>query len=307
MTIFLFSIGLSLLWFGADRFIGGGRIISAKLHISPIIVGLTLGALGTSLPEMIVSWMAASVGNTSISIGNAVGSNMANIGLALGIGALFFPIPVEKDVIKYDYWVMLFLGIILYIFSLDLMISRLEGIVFILLCFGYVMLLGLRHHFSGFFDNSVMKESLLKGFFFLAIGIVGLALGAKWVVTNASDMARALGMSETVIGITVVALGTSLPELAVVIAGSIKKAPDLSIGTIVGSNIFNIALVAGGAAVISPIPLQKSEVIFQAPAVVLMSIVLLPIILTGRKITRSKGIILIAAYLIYMSLLLHSR
>lgn len=304
MTVLVFSAGLGLLWMGADRFIGGGRIIAGKLHVSPIIVGLTMGALGTSLPEMIVSWMAAGVGNTDISIGNAVGSNMANIGLALGFGALFFPIPVEKDVLKYDYWVMLLCSVLLYLFSLDLLIGRVEGILFVLLCAGYVLLLGWRHYFGDFVDESVRKESLLKGFLFLALGAAALTVGARFVVGTASEIARAWGMSETVIGITVVAVGTSLPELAVVIAGSIRKVPDLSIGTIVGSNIFNILLVAGGAAVISPIPLAGDEVLLQAPAVIVMSLVLLPIIVTGRRITRGEGVLLLAAYGMYMRILL---
>lgn len=305
MTITLFLVGLGLLWLGADRFVGGGRIIAGKLHISPMIVGLTLGALGTSLPEMIVSWMAAGVGNTDISIGNAVGSNMANIGLALGLGALFFPIPVEKDVLKYDYWVLLLCGVLLYLFSMNLAIGRLEGVLFVLLCAGYVALLGWRHYFSDFIDDTVRKESLLKGFILLVLGAAALTAGAKFVVGTASDIARAWGMSETVIGITVVAVGTSLPELAVVVAGSIRKIPDLSIGTIVGSNIFNILLVAGGAAVISPIPLDRGEILFQAPAVILMSLLLLPIIITGRRITRGEGVLLIAAYGIYMRILLN--
>jgi cation:H+ antiporter len=297
----IFFVGLVLLWAGADRFIKGSYIIAKNLGMSGLLIGLTLGALGTSLPELIVSWMAAGVGRTSISIGNAVGSNMANIGLALGLGALICPIPVEKEVIKYDYWVLLLSGVVLYLFSMNLHIVSFEGAIMVLLFVAYIIFLAARGYRNRFGEQGkdVQKQSIIKGIFYFVVGLAALGAGGKLVVDRASDIARAWGVTGTVIGITVVAVGTSLPEIAVVVAGSIRKLPEISIGTIVGSNIFNILLIAGGASIISEIPLAPNEVIIQAPAVILLTLFLLPIIISDRKITRFEGGLLFAAYGMY--------
>ncbi|MBN2406947.1 MAG: calcium/sodium antiporter [Elusimicrobia bacterium] len=296
---YLFMAGVALLWIGADVFIRGGNILARILGVPALIIGLTLGAIGTSLPEILVSWLAAGMGSPGISLGNAVGSNMANIGLALALGAVILPVPVEKEVIKYDYWVLLSCSIMLYVFSLDLVISSAECAVFAVMCAAYIAFLLARGYLCRL-ETAGPGGSGIKGALYFIFGIAGLLGGAKLTVDAATAVARQIGVSEAVIGLTAVAVGTSLPEIAVVVAGSFRKSPDISMGTIVGSNIFNILLVAGGAGIISPIILTKREFFIQSPVLVIYTLLLFPIILSGRKITRAEGILLLLSYCVYI-------
>ena len=306
MVNFIFLIaGIAAVTFGADWFIKGAKLIARKLNISTLIVGLTLGAMGTSLPELVVSWLAAGMGQGGIAIGNVVGSNIVNIGLALGLGAMLFPVPVEKDVLKYDYWVMLLAALALLVVSGNLYIGNIEGLILVLSNIAYIFFLIARSYTGQSNENNmaVKKEKTLKSIIYIFAGIAGLLVGARLVVHSASALARGWGITETVIGITLVAVGTSLPEMAVVIMGSIKKVPEISLGTIVGSNIFNIFFIAGGAGVIAPIKLNAGEFLIQAPAVIAMTLILLPFIITGRQINRFGGAVLVAAYVVYIWLL----
>ncbi len=303
---FIFLIvGTIAITFGADGFIKGGKIIARKLNVSALIVGLTLGALGTSLPEMVISWLAAGLGRSGIAMGNVVGSNMANLGLAIGLGAILLPIPVEKHIIKYDYRIMLLSAIMLFIFSVNHYISNIEGAILVLLGIAYIVFLIARGYTGRFnADNGgIEKEKIFKSIIYIFAGIAGLVIGARLVVSAASEIAGIWGITETVIGITVVAMGTSLPEIAVVVMGSIKKVPEISLGTIVGSNIFNIFFVAGGASAIAGIKLNPNEFLIQAPAVILMTLIFLPFIITGRRVSRFEGGALIAAYVAYILVL----
>jgi cation:H+ antiporter len=298
-------LGICGLWLGANWFIKGGYLIAKDFGVAPLIIGLTFGALGTSLPELVVSLFAAAVGKSGISIGNVVGSNMANIGLALGVGAIFYPISVEQAVIKYDYWVALGCGILLYLFTRNLIISNIEGFIFLFFFILYMLFLVARHYFSNFgLDRPIKGNSLIRSVSLFVFGAAGLTIGAKFVVKAAGSIALIFGLTETVIGITAVAIGTSLPELSIVLAGSIKKQPEISLGTIIGSNIINILLIAGLASIICPIRLNAGEIIFQAPAVIVISVLLLPIIMTGKKINRLEGGILLVLYLSYLFFIL---
>jgi cation:H+ antiporter len=183
------------------------------------------------------------------------------------------------------------------------MLGRIEGIIFILLFAGYMFFLASRHYFSTLENGAELKRlDLLKGIAFFIVGAAGLAFGAKYVVGGATKIAYFWGISETIIGISIVAVGTSLPEVAVVTAGSIRKQPEISIGTIIGSNIINILLIAGVASVITPIAIKSNEVIMQAPAVILFTLLLLPIII-DRKIKKFEGGILLALYSLYIYLI----
>jgi len=302
----VFFTGLVILWFGAGTFIRGGEAIANKFKIPHLIIGLTFGAIGTSLPELIVSWMAAGVSSTGISIGNAVGSNMANIGLAIGLGAVLHPVNVHKEVINFDYWILLFSGAVLYLFSVNNFIGTVESIFLVIFGIIYLIILSARGFISEF-ESEILekeKESLSKGILFFVLGTIGLAFGAKMVVSGASELAAFWGLTETVIGISIVAVGTSLPEISVVIAGSFKKSHKISLGTIIGSNIFNIFFVAGGAGVISAIPLSPAEAVFQAPAVVLYTLIFFPLLVNDRMISRFEGVFLMLIYGIYLFFLI---
>ncbi|MEA3506195.1 MAG: sodium:calcium antiporter, partial [Elusimicrobiota bacterium] len=233
--LFFFLVGVALIWFSAGRFILGGTTIARSLGVSNLIVGLTIGALGTSMPELMVSWIAAGLGNTSIAIGNVVGSNMANIGLAIGLGALIYPVPAEKDVMKFGYWIVFVSAFLFFIFTLNLKFSRLEGLLFLVLFIGYVVLLVMGYIKTKYMPEKVEgANSLLSGVLWFIAGAAGLFVGAWLMVTGGTLIAQYLGVSQAVIAIAVVAIGTSLPEIAVVLAGSIKKSPHISLGTIIG-------------------------------------------------------------------------
>ncbi|MGM0440856.1 MAG: calcium/sodium antiporter [Elusimicrobiota bacterium] len=305
-SIALFFLGIMFLWFGANKFIEGGSMIAGSLGVSTLIIGLTVGAVGTSLPELIVSWLAAGVGSSNISLGNVVGSNIANIGLALGLGAFVFPVPVEKDVKKYDYWILLISALGLFIVTRDLVFTGFEGKFFIIAFVLYVFFLIYRHKLDSRLDKEarVSQKSLSWGIIFFIAGATGLYFGAKIIVDTATEIAVNFGISEAIIGITAVAVGTSLPEVAVVLSGSIKKKPEISLGTIVGSNIINTFLIAGGASIISPVNIVKGEYLFQAPAVLIFTLLLFPAAFLGEKIERWGGAILLAGYIIYLIFLI---
>jgi cation:H+ antiporter len=300
-----FIIGVAVLWLGAEAFVGASKKIGLRLNLSPLIVGLTLGALGTSAPEILVSWTAAFIGNTDISVGNVVGSNMANIGLALGIGAILFPIPIEADVKKYDFWILLFCTMLFVFFTINSVLGRFEGVILLFVFSLYICSLFKRRKAEPFQKPDSKRErfGLLKELFLFAFGLSALLIGARIVVIKAVSLAVLLGVSETIIGITVVAVGTSLPEIAVLIAGGLRKVPEISLGTIIGSNIFNILLIGGGTALIRAIRLNASEFFIQGPAVLLMSMLIMPSVLLKKEFRRIAGFVMIYAYALYIVLI----
>ncbi|MDA3792972.1 MAG: calcium/sodium antiporter [Elusimicrobia bacterium] len=306
-NIILFLTGVGIIWFSADRFIYGGIIVARGLGVSNLIVGLTIGALGTSMPELLVSWLAAGMGNTSLAIGNVVGSNIANIGLALGLGAIIYPVKVEKDVLKFGYWALLMAALLFFVFTLNLTFSRPEGIFFLVLFAGYIFLMVIGHRRTKYIPKKLPAgKSLVSGFTWFILSSAGLFIGARLMVTKGILIAEYMGVSEAVIAIAVIAIGTSLPEIAVVVAGSIKKTSQISIGTIVGSNIINILLIAGGSVDISPSPviINSAENIFMAPAVLAFSLVLLPVLVIRRRIGRFKGAFLVIVYIAYIAVVI---
>ena len=298
INVLIFVSGILILWAGAEIFVKGAASLSARTGIPALVVGLTVGALGTSMPEIAVSWMAAASGRTDIAIGNAIGSNMANIGLALGIGALVSPVHIERDVIKKDYWVMLFSALLLFVFSAGLYINRASGAVLVACGTAYLIFLGSRRADGVKINDARSSASPV----YVPFGILLLLAGGALVISGAQASARSLGISQTVIALSAVALGTSLPEMAVVIAGSIRKEHQISMGTIVGSNIYNIFFVAGGAAAIRGIALKKEEAVFKAPAVLAMTLILLPLILTGRRLVKAEGAVLFVLFSAYLAL-----
>lgn len=300
----LFLVGIFLLVKGADIFLEYASRLAYRFSISELVVGLTLGAIGTSMPEIFVSYIAAIAGSPGIALGNASGSNMANIGLALGIGALFLPIKIEEDLLKKDFPVLIFSSLLFLLFSLNMRISRLESLIMLSLGSVYVFSLYRRRKTGVVCDDICKEESLIIIFVMILTGLAMLLYGAHTLVKSAANIALTAGVSETFVALTAIAVGTSLPELAVVVSGSLKGRHKISAGTVVGSNIFNYLIVAGGAGVIGgKLPFSIEEYYYQAPAVFLFSIILFPIILTGRRINRFEGTLLFAIYSLYIAVL----
>ena len=264
IDIFFLLIGTTMLYFGADWIVRSSVSIAKKSNIAPIIIGLTIVAFGTSLPELIVSITAALNDSSSLSVGNAIGSNIANIGLVLGLSSLIFPISCVYKKIKKDLWINIIITIIFVLFAFDGLISRFEGMI-MFLCLIYYILLCISEEK----DDEEIPDNIISNnriFLYLLGGIFVLAYGADLFVDGAISLAKKLGISEAVVGVSIVAFGTSLPELATSVVAAFKKESDISLGNILGSNIFNILCVLGISSMISqldsPIQMMNREVYF---------------------------------------------
>ncbi len=299
-----FLLGLAVLWIGAEAFVKGGRISARRLGVSPMLIGLTLGAAATSMPELSVSWVAAFLGRGDMALGNAAGSNIANLGLALGMGALVYPFSVNREIICFDLPLLIFSSLLLWLFTANQYIGRAEGSVLIFFFFAY-MLYALKRGKLNFRRPKNNKISLKWPFIFFFVGVILIIGGGELTVRGARELASAWGISPSAIGLSAIALGTSVPEIAVLLTGAFRKSTGIGLGTIIGSNIFNIFLVAGGAALISPTKIYDKEIFFYAPALILFSSILFLMIFKKRSMSRIKGLILLICYFIYIRSLFH--
>lgn len=296
--------GLVCLYFGAEWLVRGGASLAVRLGVTPLLVGLTVVAYGTSAPELIVSTMAAAKGQGAIAIGNAVGSNIFNIGVILGLTALICPMRVQLQLLKLDAPVMLGVALLFLLFFLDARIERWEALVFLGLIVVYTVMniriarreasTEVRHEF----EDSLPKPlgSTWKDVGFIVAGLGVLVLGSRLFVTGAVDLARMLNFSDAVIGLTIVAAGTSLPELASSLMAAWRKQPDIAIGNVVGSNIYNILAILGVSGALAS-PLDGEGVGLAYTWIMIgMSAVLLAIAWTGFQLKRWEGGLLLGLY-----------
>ena len=309
--ITLLIIGLTLLYFGAEGLVKGAASLSLRLGIQPLTIGLTVIAFGTSLPELFVSLKSALSHYGSISIGNVVGSNIFNIAIIIGLAALIQPLQIKVQLIRWDTPVMIGVALIFVFFFRDLFISRGEGVIFTTMILLYTIL-------NGYFaQRESRKKNLaregeaiprqtgsiwLDGILIIS-GLLILILGSNVLVNNAVKLAHTLGVGEAVIGLTIVAAGTSLPELATSLIAAFKKEPEIAIGNIVGSNIFNILCIVGLSSLIAPTECTGISSI-DIWTMVGLSALLFPIMISGLKISRGEGILLILIYIGYLAWLL---
>lgn len=295
-------VGFVLLMKGADWFVEGAAKAALKFGIPQIIIGLTVVALGTSLPEAAVSITSALKGSSDLSIGNILGSNIMNVLLILGITSLICSIPVTKKALKFDIPFVLFVTIALVIMALsDNILGRIDGAILIVIMIGYVMYL--RHRVKKGDEleeipGSDKTYSTAKVIFFIIIGAAMIAFGSNITVKGAVALATYFGVSERIIGLTMVAFGTSLPELVTSITAAAKKETDIAIGNIVGSNFFNIVFVLGITSVIRPIPCAAS---FRTDALTACATMLLLIICASplKRLGKLSGVIMLASYIAY--------
>lgn len=303
LTLFYLLLGLVLLYYGAEGLVRGSSSLALRLGLSPLLVGLTVVAFGTSAPELVVSLKAASMGQGDISVGNVVGSNICNIGLILGLSALIVPIRVASQIVRVDTPIMIAATLLSLWFLHDGELSRAEGIILFALLLGYLVfsiVLAKKKSsdvLAGEFSEEVKvtKGGVILDVVFVAGGLVLLVLGARMLVSAAVDIARAAGLSEAVIGLTIVAVGTSLPELATSLVAAVKKEADIAVGNVVGSNIFNILGILGVSATI--IPLSSSGITsIDLGMMMLFALVLWGFAWTGHRINRIEGALLLLAY-----------
>jgi cation:H+ antiporter len=271
--------GFLLLVWGADRLVAGASAFARNMGVSPLIIGLTIIGFGTSAPELVVSAVATLKGNSGLAVGNAIGSNIANMGLVLGTTALIYPLRMESTALKREYPVLLLIMLVCFFMALDGQYSRLEGwllLAGLLIVVIWIIRIGLHRPLSDplaeEFDAEIPKDTPTRvAVFWLLVGLVVLPISSTFLVDGSIFIARYLHVSDTVIGLTVVALGTSLPELATAVTAALHKEDDLAIGNIIGSNIFNLLGVLGIAAVISPVDLLSIILARDFPAMFLMT------------------------------------
>ena len=299
--------GLILLYFGANWLVQGAITLSLHLGLSPLIVGLTVVALGTSLPEALVSVQAAIGHQGGIAIGNVVGSNILNIALILGLSAFFNPLKVDSHLVKADVPLLAGATFMLVVLLEDFHISRMEG-AFLLLCIvGYVAgnIMTVKrtppeeNKIEGVELQEDHSKNLWRDISFLFIGLIALAFGSNFLVTGAVDLARIWGLSEALIGLTIVSIGTGTPEMATALMAAYRKRADLAIGNAVGSNLFNIMFVLGIAALVTPLD-GKGISSIDLYVMLGVTILLLPTVWTGRILDRKEGFLFLAIYVGYL-------
>jgi cation:H+ antiporter len=313
-NVLLIFLGLTLLVIGGEFLVRSSVALSFKLKLSKMVIGLTVVSFATSAPELIVSLKAAMDGFSDISLGNVIGSNIANIGLVLGITAVISPLMIDRDFYRFNWPVLMFFSIALYLLlKSGNQLTRVEGMGFLVFLTGYLWLLiynaRKRNKPSGRtvndVDETLSHVSNFKIVIWLIIGIVALWGGSEWLVEGAVDLATNLGVSERVIAVTMIAVGTSVPELAASVIAAIKKEKAISLGNLIGSNIFNIGCVLGLTSLIHPISVNSQEVLsvdiywMLAFAAILIPFTLLP---KRFEIGRFKGLIMVVAYATFLSM-----
>lgn len=309
MDIVFVILGFILLVIGGEYLVRSSVALSFKLRISKLVIGLTVVSFATSAPELLVSLQAALSGSSDISLGNVIGSNIANIGLVLGITAIISPLSVNKDFYRLNWPVMMLVSVMLYLFlKTNDGLSFTEGLALLasLVVFLVVLIRNSRKESKANFeevDDKLQAVSSFKITIWLLIGAAALYFGSEWLVDGAKGIAKSLGVSERVISVTMVAVGTSIPELAASVIAALKKEKAISLGNLIGSNIFNITSVLGITALIKPInvndPRLLSVDIFWMLS---FSFIILPLMYLGKKyiLGRTEGLILFAAYMIFV-------
>jgi cation:H+ antiporter len=316
MVYLLFVLGFVLLIFGANGLVDGASSLAKRLNISDLVIGLTIVAFGTSTPELVVSVLAGLEGKTDIAIGNVVGSNIFNSLFILGLAAILSPINVQHNTTWKEIPLMLLSAIVLGFLVNDVLISgaatsevtRVDGLILLsfFAIFMYYVIDMARNDPTP--SEEIKQLPIWKAGLFLVLGLVGLVLGGKWIVDGAVEMARAVGMSESVIGLTIISAGTSLPELATSAVAAYKKNSEIAIGNVVGSNIFNVFFILGISATINPLnfnPAMNFDVMIN----IIVSIFMFVFLFTGkgRRIDRWEGIVFMLAYVVYVSYLIYNQ
>jgi cation:H+ antiporter len=310
MSFLWLALGLAVLVVGAEFLVRGASRLALSLGVAPLVVGLTIVAFGTSAPELAVSIQAAGTGQVDVALGNVVGSNIFNVLFILGLSALIAPLVVARQVVRQEVPIMVGVTVLLVALAVDGSISRAEGLLFVVLLAAYTVLLYVQSRRAGP-DGAVPVETPAGSrwdahwavqLLLIAGGLVLLVIGARTFVGAAIDIARMFGVSELIIGLTIVAAGTSMPEVATSIMAAIRGQRDIAVGNVVGSNTFNILGVLGVSALVAPaaLPVAPSLQAFDLPVMTAVAFACLPIFFTGASIARWEGAVFLAYYVAYV-------
>lgn len=314
--------GLVTLIVGGELLVRGASAIATAMRIPPLIIGLTVVAFGTSAPELGVSLQAAYAGSVDVAVGNVIGSNIFNVLFVLGLSALFAPLIVSSQLIRFDVPLMIGASVLTWWLARDGGLSRLDGVwlfgllvVYLLMCFFNGRRKPSSTAASGIPTEQLVDEAeaaprrLPLQFVYMVVGLVGLTFGAKWLVTGAVSVATWMGVSELIIGLTIVAIGTSLPEIVTSVVASIRGERDIAVGNVVGSNLFNLGCVLGISSIVAPqgMPVGAEAVAFDMPVMIAVAAVCFPIFFTGQVIARWEGALFLVYFVAYTTLLIVSQ
>ena len=303
-------VGLVLLLSGAEALVRAASSLARRLNVSPAVIGLTIVAVGTSLPEFLIGLIATMDGHPDLLAGTVIGSNLFNLGAILGLSAVIYPLAVESNTLRYEYPVMLIATVGLFIVARDGVLDRTEGIGLLALGAVFIAYLAVvvRKAVSKSAEDAEIEISEtmhpIVAIVLGAIGVVGLHFGSDFAVNGASELARGWGWSERLIGLTIVALGTSAPELVVSVVAAIRRQNEIAMGNIVGSCIFNILLVLGGLSTIRELPIASQSVDWDLWWLTGATVFFFPLLLVGRRLGRIDGLLLLGIFFAYYGLLL---
>lgn len=310
MNIALFFGGLALLILGAEWLVKGASKLAFRVGISPLVVGLTVVAFGTSAPELAINIQSALNNQADIALGNVVGSNIFNTLFILGLSALIIPLRVDRQLIRLDVPIMIGAGILLYLLALDGALGRIEGAILFALMIAYTIFIIYQSRkeqgeqaddSTHLVESRLISDHVLFQILLIIAGLVLLVFGARWLVDGAVAFARYFGVSELVIALTIIAAGTSMPEVATSIVAALRGERDIAVGNVVGSNIFNILSVLGITSILTPnaLPISSAVLGFDLPIMLLITLLCFPIFFSGYEISRGEGGIFLLGYIAY--------
>ena len=317
VTMLKFAAGLLLLIAGGEVMVRGASRLATALGISPLIVGLTVVAFGTSSPELAVSVQSALSGQGAIALGNVVGSNILNVLLILGLSAVVVPLVVAQRLVRVDVPIMIAVALFVYVIALDGTVSRLEGIALFAGIVAYIVFAVVQsrresrrvvseyeREYAG--PQRPTPRAMALNLVLIGVGLVALAAGSGWLVEAAVTLATALGVSQVIIGLTIVSIGTSLPEIVTTVVASMRGERDIAVGNVVGSNLFNLLAVLGVAGIVAPQGIAVPEPVlrFDLPVMVVTMVACLPIFFTGYRIARWEGALFLGYYAAYTAYLI---
>lgn len=319
----VFLCGLVVIVVGAELLLRGASRTAAQLGIKPIVIGLTVVSIATSLPELAVGIVAMSEGSGSLAIGNIAGTNIFNILFILGLSAAIRPLPLERMSLRLDVPVMIAAAIVLIVMSLDGNLGRVDGIILVTAAVAYYIAIvrfsqreraKIRKEYAEEYSPEVLLDkknfwSSLRNVLFLVVGIALTVFGADLMVSGAVDIARVLGVSDAIIGLTIVAIGTSAPELATTMVATVKDDRDVAVGNLVGSSISNILLILGVICVAAPVSLDVNRDILRIdlPLAAMVAIACYPVFRSGQRVSRTEGIVFVSLYIVYLGVLVFFR
>ncbi|MFH7323226.1 sodium:calcium antiporter [Aeromicrobium sp. HA] len=310
MAVLLVAAGLATLVIGAELLVRGGAAVATRLGVPPMVIGLTVVSIGTSLPELAIGIDAALRDAGPLAVGNIAGTNIVNLLLILGLSAALVPLAVESRTIVFELPVVAAVSILVVVLALDGRLSRADGTLLVVIAAVYtlaVVVLAVRDPARPPAEPEASGGGLVRHLVVLVAGLGVVVLGADWLVHGAVDLAASLGVSEVVIGLTVVAIGSSAPELVTTVVSTLRGNRDIAVGNLIGSSVYNLALILGVTSLVAPLEVTSDLIRVDLPLMAFVAVMLLPVLATGRRMSRAEGVAAVLAYVLYLGVVLAVR